>query len=63
MIWTDLSRSAAEDTLATRNFDKDGLVEAFHALGRMAYAAGKTVEISVYEGSALTLLYDWRLST
>ncbi len=43
--------------------DRDGLVDAFGALGRLAWAAGKTIEIAVYGGSALMLSYDWRLAT
>jgi hypothetical protein len=39
------------------------LLEAFHALGTLAWADGKTVEIAVYGGSALMLIYDWRLAT
>jgi hypothetical protein len=31
--------------------------------GRRAHAAGKTIEIAVYGGSALMLTYDWRLAS
>ncbi len=43
--------------------DRDGLLEAFGAMGRLAWADGKTVEIAVYGGSALMLSFDWRLAT
>ena len=44
-------------------FDREGLLDAFAALGRLAWENGKTVEIAVYGGSALMLSYDWRLAT
>lgn len=44
-------------------FDRDGLVEALRELGRRAYEAGATIEVSVYGGSALMLTYPWRVST
>jgi hypothetical protein len=44
-------------------FDRDTLRQALVELGRRAHAEGKTVEISVYGGSALMLTYDWRAAT
>ncbi len=49
--------------MASFLLDRGGLVEAFGALGEMAWATGKTIEIAVYGGSALMLSYDWRLAT
>lgn len=43
--------------------DRAGLEDAFGDLGRLAWEAGKTIEIAVYGGSALMLSYDWRLAT
>lgn len=43
--------------------DRERLVDAFAALGRLAWARGKTIEIAVYGGSALMLSYDWRQAT
>jgi hypothetical protein len=47
----------------TPTIDRQDLLSAFHDLGERAYALGKTVEISVYGGSALLLTYDWRHPT
>jgi hypothetical protein len=47
----------------TITIDRQALLSAFHDLGERAYALGKTVEISVYGGSALLLIYDWRHPT
>ncbi len=44
-------------------FDRAALLEAFNELGRLAWAEGATVEIAVYGGSALMMLYDWRAAT
>ena len=44
-------------------FDRTTLLDAFHALGRAAWAEGATIEIAVYGGSALMLMFDWRLAT
>jgi hypothetical protein len=49
--------------VAAKIFDRDTLKQALQDLGRRAYALGKTVELSIYGGSALTLSYDWRLAT
>jgi hypothetical protein len=46
-----------------RPFDRDTLRQALIELGRRAHAEGKTVEISIYGGSALMLTYDWRAAT
>ncbi len=48
---------------AAKPFDRDTLEQALHELGRRAHGLGKTVELSIYGGSALTLTYDWRLAT
>ncbi len=42
---------------------REALLDAFGDLGRLAWEAGKTIEIAVYGGSALMLSYDWRLAT
>jgi hypothetical protein len=44
-------------------FDRATLLAAFHDLGRAAWAEGATIEIAVYGGSALTLIFDWRAAT
>jgi hypothetical protein len=44
-------------------FDRATLLSAFHYLGRAAWAEGATIEIAVYGGSALTLIFDWRAAT
>ena len=44
-------------------FDRETLRRALTELGRRAHAEGKTVEVSIYGGSALTLTYDWRVAT
>lgn len=44
-------------------FGKDQLKEALALLGTLARAEGKTLEIAVYGGSALMLLFDWRQAT
>jgi hypothetical protein len=44
-------------------FDRAALTRAFDALGRLAWAEGATVEIAVYGGSALMMVYDWRVAT
>lgn len=44
-------------------FDRRALEQAFRELGRRAHLEGKTVEIAVYDGSALMLTYDWRIAT
>ena len=44
-------------------FGKDQLKEALTLMGTLAHAEGKTLEIAVYGGSALMLLFDWRQAT
>jgi hypothetical protein len=44
-------------------FDRTVLLDAFGALGRAAWAEGTTIEIAVYGGSALMLIFDWRTAT
>jgi len=44
-------------------FDRATLLAAFGELGRAAWAEGTTIEIAVYGGSALTLIFDWRAAT
>jgi hypothetical protein len=41
-------------------FDKATLLLAFGELGRAAWEAGTTIEIAIYGGSALMLIFDWR---
>ncbi len=47
----------------SRLFDRGMVIEALGELGRRAYAEGKTIEVSIYRGSALMLTYDWRQAT
>ena len=44
-------------------FDRATLLAAFGELGRAAWAEGTTIEIAVYGGSALTLIFDWWVAT
>jgi hypothetical protein len=44
-------------------FDRATLIDAFTELGSAAWAEGKTIEIAVYGGSALMLIFDWRVAT
>jgi len=44
-------------------FDRSALEQAFAELGKRAHAAGKTVEISIYGGSALILTFEQRPNT
>lgn len=44
-------------------FNRVGLLDAFGALGKLAWMQGKTVDIAIYGGSALILSYDWRVAT
>jgi hypothetical protein len=44
-------------------FNRKALLDAFAELGRAAWAEGTTVEIAVYGGSALMLIFDWRAAT
>jgi len=44
-------------------FGRQSLETALHELGRRAHDEGKTVEISIYRGSALILTYDCRVAT
>ena len=44
-------------------FNRISLLQAFDELGRSAWAEGATIEIAVYGGSALMLVYDWRIAT
>jgi hypothetical protein len=48
---------------AGKRFSRATLHRAFERLGELACAAGKTVEISVYGGSALVLTTNFRVST
>ena len=43
--------------------DRQTLRDALTDLGRRAYAEGRTIEISIYGGSALIMVFDWRLAT
>lgn len=45
------------------NFDREALESALAELGRRAYAAGRTVEIAVYGGSALLLTLNRTINT
>jgi hypothetical protein len=47
----------------SKPFDRATLAEAFGRLGEMAREAAKTVDISVYGGSALLLTFDFRVAT
>jgi len=49
--------------MAPVQFDRATLLAAFRDLGRAAWAEGITIEIAVYGGSALTLIFDWRAAT
>jgi hypothetical protein len=44
-------------------FDRVTLLNAFREFGRGAWAEGRTIEIAVYGGSALMLIFDWRVAT
>jgi len=44
-------------------FDRAALLDAFADLGRRAWAEGASIEIAVYGGSALMLVFDWRAAT
>ena len=44
-------------------FDRLALEQALDELGRRAHGEGKTIEIAIYDGSALMLTYDWRMAT
>lgn len=44
-------------------FNRAALKRAFRRLGELAAAAGKSIEISVYGGSALVLATDFRVGT
>lgn len=44
-------------------FDRIALETAFERLGELASNAGKSIEISVYGGSALVLSMDFRVAT
>jgi len=44
-------------------FDRATLETALQMLGEIALSEGKTVEISIYGGSALMLTFDWRIAT
>ena len=47
----------------TQKFDLPALESALSELGRRAHAAGRTVEIAIYGGSALLLILDRRVAT
>jgi hypothetical protein len=44
-------------------FNRASLERALDELGRRAHAEGKTIEIAIYGGSALMLMFDWRVAT
>jgi hypothetical protein len=44
-------------------FDRKALLDAFMEFGRKSWDGGTTIEIAVYGGSALMLIFDWRLAT
>jgi len=44
-------------------FDRAVLLDAFADMGRRAWAEGASIEIAVYGGSALMLVFDWRAAT
>jgi hypothetical protein len=44
-------------------FNREALLKAFDELGRSAWSESATIEIAVYGGSALMLVYDWRIAT
>jgi len=46
-----------------KNFDRSTLERALAELGRRAFAAGRTVEIVVYGGSALLLTLNRQINT
>jgi hypothetical protein len=52
-----------EQDMADQILNKSKLLNAFEELGKKAWARGKTIEISVYGGSALMLSFDWRAAT
>jgi hypothetical protein len=47
----------------TESFDRDKLLDAFDQIGAAAAAAGTTLQIAVYRGSALMLASNFRFST
>src|ERR1700679_3736598 len=49
--------------MASVQFDRAALLAAFVDLGRAAWAEGATIEIAIYGGSALMLIFDWRAAT
>jgi hypothetical protein len=49
--------------MAAQVFSRALLEEALLELGRRAHVEGKTIEIAIYGGSALMLMFDWRLAT
>ena len=46
-----------------KNFDRSTLEHALAELGRRAFAAGRTVEIVIYGGSALLLTLNRQINT
>jgi hypothetical protein len=46
-----------------KNFDRETLERALAELGRRAFAAGRTVEIVIYGGSALLLTLNRQINT
>jgi hypothetical protein len=46
-----------------KNFDRSTLEHALAELGQRAFAAGRTVEIVVYDGSALLLTLNRQINT
>jgi hypothetical protein len=48
---------------AEKNFDRSTLEHALAELGRRAFAAGRTVEIVIYGGSALLLTLNRQINT
>ena len=49
--------------MASAPFDRTTLLDAFRELGRAAWDEGATIEIAVNGGSALMLIFDWRVAT
>jgi hypothetical protein len=52
-----------EMTMSDKNFDRSTLEDALAELGQRAFAAGRTVEIAIYGGSALLLTLNRQINT
>jgi hypothetical protein len=64
MLQAYLSWVAEEMTMSgDKNFDRETLEYALAELGRRAFAAGRTVEIVIYGGSALLLTLNRQINT